>query len=501
MNLKFRKQLIALLLLFIININCFSCIAVKINNASETQNTEEYDLLILTPARFIVPLERLAIHKNIHDVKTKIVTLKEIYQNKYFKVDGRDDPEKIKYFIKNSIEEWNITYVLLVGGLKPVLFARPMDTPSSGSKFWYFPVRYCKLAYYSNVEPENYVTDLYYADIYDSEGNFSSWDTNNNGIFGEREAFTIVDEMDLKPDVYIGRLPCRNIFEVKTVVNKIIRYENSWSYHIDWFKRVVVIGGDTQPNNLPYYEGEIEGLKVLEYMKDFMKGFEAVKLFTSDGSLTSWKDTIKAFNRGCGFVYISGHGNPEGICTSTPQKINGSLNILLTRHINLLSNKNMLPICLISGCHVSKFDVSFLNMLNGFIEYKKDFFEYDSYRPYGGNSVDKTWVPECISWVLTRKKTGGSIATIGSTCFAYSQMDNYSASDACGWLYTHFFELYAKNYNDILGVLWGDTINDYVSKLTDSDEFLGGKSDIKNVQGFVLFGDPSLRIGGYGIFF
>jgi len=34
-------------------------------------------------------------------------------------------------------------------------------------------------------EELNFATDLYYADIYDSVGEFSNWDTDNDGIYGE----------------------------------------------------------------------------------------------------------------------------------------------------------------------------------------------------------------------------------------------------------------------------------------------------------------------------
>ena len=32
-------------------------------------------------------------------------------------MQGRDVAERIKYFIKNSLDTWNIKYVLLIGGI------------------------------------------------------------------------------------------------------------------------------------------------------------------------------------------------------------------------------------------------------------------------------------------------------------------------------------------------------------------------------------------------
>jgi len=132
-------------------------------------------------------------HKNNRNISTKLVALEDIYAGTYFPVKGRDDPEKIKYFIKDAIEQWGITNVLLVGSSKK------------------FPVRYTHIHVYYPPNPpddESFVSDLYYADIYDATGGFSSWDTNNNDIFAEYRwgDSNLTDDLDLYPDVAVGRL-------------------------------------------------------------------------------------------------------------------------------------------------------------------------------------------------------------------------------------------------------------------------------------------------------
>ena len=76
-------------------------------------------------------------HKNAHDMQTLLKTTEDIYAE----YTGVDNPEKIKYFIKDAIEEWGVTYVLLVGGLKSPLWARPRDDPNQGTRDWHVPVR------------------------------------------------------------------------------------------------------------------------------------------------------------------------------------------------------------------------------------------------------------------------------------------------------------------------------------------------------------------------
>ena len=198
-----------------------------------------YDMVIIAPSEFTSELEKLVEHKNNHGVKTILKTTEEIYAE----YSGRDEPEKIKYFIKDAIEEWGIKYVLLVGGLKSLIYAKPRDNKNCGESGWYIPVRYSNLV---SGEP-GYPCDLYYADIYKEGGEFEDWDSNGNGIFAEwsgaEEGEPPQDIMDLYPDVAVGRLACRNIKEVRDVVNKIINYENN-AYGSEWTRRILVVSGD-----------------------------------------------------------------------------------------------------------------------------------------------------------------------------------------------------------------------------------------------------------------
>ena len=76
---------------------------------------DEYDLLVIAPDKWVKDLEPLKTHEEREGIKTIVVGLSEIYSSKYFPTNGRDDAEKLKYFIKNAIEQWGIEYVLLGG--------------------------------------------------------------------------------------------------------------------------------------------------------------------------------------------------------------------------------------------------------------------------------------------------------------------------------------------------------------------------------------------------
>ena len=202
-----------------------------------------YDLVIISPLKFTAELERLVEHKNSYNVQTIVKTTEEIYD----KYDGRDKPEQIKYFIKDAIETWGISHVLLFGGLKSIIYANPKDDINHGAKWWYVPVRYSNFQWdggegynFTSGEP-GYLCDLYYADIYKEGGEFDDWDSNGNNIFAEWSG-DIIDELDLYPDVTFGRLACRNKIEAKNVINKIINYEQQCDP--SWFNSMISISGD-----------------------------------------------------------------------------------------------------------------------------------------------------------------------------------------------------------------------------------------------------------------
>ena len=194
---------------------------------------DKYDMVIIAPEIFSDALQLLIEHKNNHGVVTFLKTTDTIYDE----YSGRDQAEQIKYFIKDAIETWGITYVLLVGGLKSMIYAKAMDTDNYGVSGWYLPVRWSN----NNYDEPGPVTDLYYADIYKAGGEFDNWDSDNDGLFGE---FGFNDRLDLYQDVLIGRLACRSNEEVQTVVDKIINYESTSPDEKSWFNKIIGVTGD-----------------------------------------------------------------------------------------------------------------------------------------------------------------------------------------------------------------------------------------------------------------
>lgn len=432
-------------------------------------NNSEYDLLIISPDAFYDELIPLVNHKVNMGLSTILVTLDEIY-NSQSTIDGRDEAEKIKYFIKYAIEEYNTDYVLLVGGKKG-------QTPS-----WHLPVRYVNM---DNDWESHFISDLYFSDIYTSTGDFSNWDYDLDGIYGEWKIGDTPNDLfiDLYPDIAIGRLPCRNNIEVKIVVDKIIDYESS-TYGSDWFDDFVVIAGDTYPeSDNPLwvgYEGEYYG----DLAIDFMDDFNPIRLYASDGSFNDQSDVINQLNEGCGFVYFVGHGNPQTWGNHPPNNHTFIIG-LNVQSMYKLKSKDMYPVCVVSGCHNNQFDVSIFNILNQIALYRGE----------------ATF--ECWGWRMLRNINGGSIGSFGCTALGHTKEDKYSFEGGINELEVQIFKEYGENNIQYLGDLLVESLNWYIDTYpinwssTNNNDLDDSWVDAQVVESYILFGDPSLKIGGY----
>jgi hypothetical protein len=419
---------------------------------------DKFDLLIISPQEFSKNLERLVDHKERKNIKTLLTTVEEIYK----KTQGRDEAEKIKYYIKSSIENFGIKSVLLIGGRDGQL-----------SK-WTLPVRYSHVIIregtQEKIEP-SFLSDLYFADIYDSKGNFSSWDSDNDNVFAEYDG-KVIDKMDLYPDVQIGRLPCRNKMQVKTIVDKIINYETNIKGN--WFDNIILVSGDHWPdkNNIA------EGLLIMDKTKEIMSDFTPIEIYATEEDKILVRDINKALNKGAGFAYFSGHGGASSWGIHYPPDASGwapslgklgMINFYYNIYMKFLRNKNKYPVTVVGGCYNGKFDVTLFS-----------------------NKAICCW-----AWQLTRQKNGGSIATIANTglgTHAKDDTDYNNINDYLevydGWLELKFFKLYSEDNINILGTLHQEAITNYLHVfLGNNDEM-----DTKMVQQWQLFGDPSLII-------
>jgi len=491
---------------------------------------DEYDLLIITPSVFTDELQPLINHKS-ENFEIIVKTTEEIYAE----YDAMDAPEEIKYFIMDALEDWGITYVLLVGGMKSLISGSARDDRNQGTVDWYLPVRYTNMVEDHPEPPDpnkpshwiwdpGFISDLYYADIYKYDnGNpvFDDWDSDGDGLLAEwTNKVGGKDILDLWPDVIVGRLACRNEEEVTTVVNKIINYENH-AAGSSWYDEIVAIGGDSHDDidGYNFNEGELVCEKILTNNEDEWcpsqepsmpsPPWTHIKLYASNRYTDKWH-TFMVWNivrewggrlsGGCGHLIFEGHANPTVWSTYWENHEDpGYLGGIYIYFYPMLHNGEKLPVLAVGGCHNSQFNVTLLNTL-------QDKKNYAHKWTYGFPA------PEGWSWIPIRKAGGGTIAALGVTGLGYGWVGGISDlnGDGCaepvaleglgGYIAILFYRAFSEGSSKILGDVWMTTVTDYLNVFhgfTGGTSGSGGKIDAKTVEQWPILGDPTLKIGGY----
>jgi hypothetical protein len=392
---------------------------------------DEYDMVIITPEEFFEDMQPLVNYRNDCFIETICVTNEEIYNGEYFPANGRDNAEKIKYFIKDAIENWNITYILLGGGINKV------------------PAR---ASYVQDGMEINFNSDLYFADIYDSNGDFCSWDSNGNDLFGEYNYEGRTDIVDLYPDVCLGRLNFRDIDEIDGVINKIITYESTGAVMEDWFTDFIIIGGDTFDDFQNVLEGEYLNQNALSYMSDFSEE----KIWASTGKLKYAINIDSAVENGSGFLYMTGHGTHDNWVTHPPGDFDTWWPLTGYFHfrVELLKNQELLPVVVIGGCSNCQFSSK-----------------------------------NCFGWSWVKNPDGGGIASYGYSALGWG-IPGYGCTDGLtGGMEMSAFKAYGSLEAKSTGDLWVKALNNYLTEFG-----VWSAHGYKCVEEFTSFSDPSHRI-------
>ena len=458
--------------------------AISVENTIKISSGIDYDMVIISPEAFSSNIQLLINHKNLVGIRTFLKTIEEIYTE----YKGRDEAEQIKYFIKDAIEKSNVNYVLLIGGkeILPVRYLEIYESPFAKKidienimKFDLFN----SVSYHST----RFISDLYYADIYDKNMNFCSWDSNNNDVFGEMNHTKIIDEVDLYPDVSIGRLLCRNNSDLERAINKIISYE---SIEKDWLNNIILIGGDTHISifeeimlRFLFKKGRIalEGEYMCEKASEQLPDFNTYKVYASSffgirADQLTIENINNAINIGGGLLLIALHGSTTMLATHPPfsQKWIPS-SFYTNSDVKKLQNGEKLPVLIMPACNCANFD--------------------DESSP--------------IAWEFVNHENGGSIASLGFTTYGLYLPSTLAIESLGGYLAISIFENYALGIN-VVGDLWYESITKYlndeealsIGNFNDSCSFLeiNNKEPWFNnvaIEEWILLGDPSLKIGGY----
>ena len=243
-------------------------------------SSDDYQLLIISPAQFEDELSSLIDLYSNRGLITKIISTDSIYSAS----SGQDSQEKIRNFIIQEYQNYNVEYVLLGGDVELI--------PYRGF--------YCHVQSSIVYEDDDIPADLYYSAL---DG---TWNDNNNNLWGE------IGEDDLLPDVSVARIPASNSTELNSLLNKVISYQNSPV--LNELNKPLLAGEDLYSNPQTWGGDYLDLL--IGYHED--NGYTTTgipaednieKLYDRDLSYWSGSTLISKINQGKSFIHHAGHSN------------------------------------------------------------------------------------------------------------------------------------------------------------------------------------------------
>lgn len=424
----------------------------------------KYDFLIITPEEFVKSLIPLKEHKDKTGLATKIITLEAIYQN----FTGRDEAEMIKQCLAAYKKDSDMKYAMLVGDADkfPIRYTKTDRKTAEAYDIAFFP------------------GDVYYANLFKSDGSFDDWDKNKNGYFGELGGESTssplnVEEVDNRLDIAVGRVPSSTADEVSTYVSKVINYELG-AYGSSWPNNVLLIATTEYIQAACKYQNEI----AINYLKDK----SVIKLYSKDNPCEKTTEPSPAtitehINEEIGFASYIGHGNSE--------EWQGYYTI---KNLYELINSDKLPIVFAAACGTGEFAT--LPPYGAYTDIKGNY-----HKGTDQGEIFETY-PEQPACIQTENNVDGFVETIMVRIPAGAIGYIGCVTGSQEWeldLNKFFFEALIRDQKT-MGDMWNYMFQRYYETRTfpeniDTPDWTV-VAEFHQPWKFFLFGDPSLRIGG-----
>ena len=134
--------------------------------------------------------------------------------------------------------------------------------------------------------------------------------------------------------------------------------------------------------------------------------------------------------------------------------------------IKNLTNKDKLPVVVFSACSCGDFD----------------------------------YIPNPLAWEFLKYENGGAVSCIANTNPSYIIPSTLCKDTVIGHLTMSFYKAYSEGM-DILGDIWEETMVRYMNDKTAWDltplNWKIYNASVMTLEVWTLFGDPTLKIGGY----
>lgn len=244
-----------------------------------------YEYVVVTSERLAPYFKRLIDWKRQKGLNAGVVTMQDILNNPSIVKDEisnlSDDAGKLRQYLRLAYQ--NGTKYVLLGGGKSVV-----------------PIRYGYGNYYGNID--QIPTDWYYSDL---NGN---WNKNGNNYYGEEA----VGEIDYYPELYVGRLLCKNKEEIDNYIDKLLIYEqNPGKGDFNYLKKTFYTQADQLQSGR---QANIIADELKDILPDYTILEEYPDSYDDNPTFPTGKDVIDAMNqRYYGFISWFNHGSPCGL--------------------------------------------------------------------------------------------------------------------------------------------------------------------------------------------
>ncbi|MFH1562600.1 MAG: C25 family cysteine peptidase [Nitrospirota bacterium] len=327
---------------------------------------------------------------NSKPMTTAIVTTSWVY-NHY---SGNDNQQKIRAFIQDYYDNHGTCYVLLGGDVDIVPYRGVYAKVPEGTNL-------------GDYIDGNIPCDLYYACL---DGN---WNANTNTTYGELDG----DEVDLFPEVWVGRAPVSNSVEATNFVNKVITCENSAD---DYIYKELLIAYVLWTNPL------CDGKEIMEDIAYSTPGSYTVYTEYQTEEGVSNSRIINNITSGVGLI---AHANHANWYTAPPFNIGSAIDV------RTLNNGSKTFIFNTIGCIAG------------------DFSNTSIYNP---NKTD------CIGEEMILNSNGGAVAFVGNS--RYGWFDEYDVTKYSGEYQIEFFKKFFKEGYTRIGETLGKSKMEFISR-------------------------------------
>ena len=382
-----------------------------------------YDEVIIAPANWSDALKPLIDWKFKKGIPTYLATLEWIDLN----YNGIDLAQKIRNFIKDAFNTWQITKVLLIGdaNIVPVRYIFNPDTDEGG---WINDNTY---------KP----TDRYYGGLsidalYNSDDGWYAYSGDYGWGWGYNS--TIADDgkdhIQWSQDVIVSRIPVSTEIELTDYINKLLHYEKAPNIG-NWTNRMLLIGAILDTYSATSSAEYKEALRT-NVLKNNMSYY---KLYNLDGTNTNLTrtDFVNAINSsGVSLTEWFAHG---GTYLASDQVYNGAswqwYDFALASDALSMSNNDTLTFIFAYSCLTNAFDAA----------------------EYGGITYNDYSLGEAF----IRNANGGAIGYIGWSRVTWGYLGPYLDLGGGESIDTYFWIYFFTTGNHTPGLSLFQSLNRY----------------------------------------